>query len=557
MNAAFAFPLPDLDSLSLAEQVAQLIVVRASGYLFDHQIRYPVWEPPAQILQPWLQELGFGGVILLGGSAGELALRTEQLQSWAKFPLLLAADIEEGVGQRFPGATTFPPPMALHPIAQKNRTQALSLAQQMGAITAQEALAVGLNWVLAPIVDVNNNPDNPVINVRAFSDQLETVQALTTAFIQGAQTHSVLTTAKHFPGHGDTAVDSHLELPILPHTLEHLKGLELLPFQTAIAAGVDAVMTAHLLIPELDADLPATLSPQILTQLLRKSLGFEGLIVTDALVMGAIANRYGANEAAVLAIAAGADIVLMPADPPGALQAICNAVSEGRISPERIRESLERVWRAKTKMFGGQLITNHSPHAWESVPPPLQIHQVSQPESLNVVDEILQASQQCSIPQSIALEPGKPYRNLVILDQALDCKDLGGYAPAIARPKQLGYQLQVVDSFTPDCVWESDASQVPMTLLQVFIRGNPFRGSAGLNQKAIDWFQYLLNCDRLQSLVIYGSPYILDPFLSQLPASIPYVFTYGQTVAAQTHVLNLLFPDAAPPNALWLETAAF
>lgn len=557
MQNAFSLPLPDLDSLSLSEQVAQLIVVRASGYLFDHQIRYPVWEPPTAILQSWLQNLGFGGVILLGGSAGELALRTEQLQSWAKLPLLLAADIEEGVGQRFPGATTFPPPMALHQVAQTDLALAQRLATQMGAITAQEAAAVGLNWVLAPIVDVNNNPDNPVINVRAFGEQPEIVQALTTAFIEGVKSVAVLTTAKHFPGHGDTAADSHLELPVLPHTLERLQALELLPFQAAIAAGVDSVMTAHLLIPELDPDLPATLSPRILSQLLRHDLGFGGLIVTDALVMGAIANRYGANEAAVLAIAAGADIVLMPADPPGALQAICAAVESGRLSPDQIRASLERVWQAKTKVLGGQLQADSQPHAWEAISPPLRIHEVAQPQSLQVVDEILQASQQFSVPQPLLLASGQRYRNLIVLDQALDSKDLGGYAPAISRPKQLGYDLQVVDGLTPPTVWESDPSQVPMTLLQVFIRGNPFRGSAGLNQKAWDWFQFLLTCDRLQGLVIYGSPYVLDKFLPALPISIPYVFTYGQTVTAQTQVFNLLFPDSVPPNSRWLETAAF
>ena len=209
--------LPDLDTLSLAEQVAQMVVVRASGYLFDHQIQYPTWEPPAATLQHWLQDLGVGGVILLGGSAGELALRSQQLQSWAKVPLLIAADIEEGVGQRFSGATWFPPPMALSAIARKNASTAQHYAEEMGAITAAEALAIGINWVLAPVVDVNNNPDNPVINVRAFGETPEEVSQLATAFIRGAQRYPVLTTAKHFPGHGDTAVDSHLELPVLPH----------------------------------------------------------------------------------------------------------------------------------------------------------------------------------------------------------------------------------------------------------------------------------------------------------------------------------------------------
>jgi beta-glucosidase len=195
-----------------------MVVVRASGYLFDHQIQYPAWEPSARQLQHWVQNLGVGGVILLGGSAGELALRTHQLQNWAKIPLLIAADIEEGVGQRFAGATWFPPPMALSAIALQNFQKAQLYAEQMGAIIAQEALAIGINWVLAPVVDVNNNPQNPVINVRAFGETPEAVSQLASAFIRGAQRYGVLTTAKHFPGHGDTAVDSHIDLPVLPHT---------------------------------------------------------------------------------------------------------------------------------------------------------------------------------------------------------------------------------------------------------------------------------------------------------------------------------------------------
>jgi len=216
--------------LSLAEKVAQMVVVRASGHLFDGLIRYPVWEPPAAKLQHWIGDLGVGGVLLVDGSAADLAARTQQLQSWAKIPLLIAADIEEGVGQRFAGATWFPPPMAIATLAKNNPAQAEAYAETMGAITAREAVAIGLNWVLAPVVDVNNNPENPVINVRAFGESPAMVSRLATAFIRGAQPYPVLTTAKHFPGHGDTAVDSHVDLPVLPHSESRLAEIELPPF---------------------------------------------------------------------------------------------------------------------------------------------------------------------------------------------------------------------------------------------------------------------------------------------------------------------------------------
>ena len=279
----------DWQSLSLKEQIAQMIVVRASGHLFDHQIRYPAWEANNQQLQTWLTEFNLGGVILLGGCSVELQARSQQLQSWANVPLFIAADVEEGIGQRFPGGTWFPPPMALSRIYDRDRTLAQQYAHQMGEITAREALTIGINWLLAPVVDVNNNPDNPAINIRAFGDRPEVVADLTTAFIRGAKSTAILTTAKHFPGHGDTATDSHLDLPALHHDESRLAAVELPPFEKAIAAGVDSVMTAHLLISAWDEKLPVTLSHKIVTEILRNRLNFSGLVVTDA-------SNYGRNN---------------------------------------------------------------------------------------------------------------------------------------------------------------------------------------------------------------------------------------------------------------------
>lgn len=515
--------LPNLD-LSLAEQVAQMVVVRASGYLFDHQIQYPKWEPPAATLRHWLENLGVGGVILLGGSAGEVALRSQQLQNWAKIPLLIAADIEEGVGQRFSGATWFPPPMAISAIARKDPNLAQHYAAQMGAIIAQEALAIGINWILAPVVDVNNNPDNPVINVRAFGETPDTVSYLATAFIKGAQAYPVLTTAKHFPGHGDTATDSHLDLPILPHLPARLAEIELPPFKAAIAAGVDAVMSAHLLIPSWDAELPATLSERILSGQLRQQLGFEKLIVTDALVMCAIADRYGAIVAPVLAVEAGADILLMPVDPEGAIQAVCAAVNSGRIPPERIRASVERIWQAKLKVGGAEEQEKN-------------LMLLAQPNASTTVSHILRDTQLVygSLPlQDVATS--EPLRNLIVVDNLLACDFLGQHTPAITLPMQLGYTTTLIDLHTP-----TTATQGELTLLQLFIRGNPFRGSAGMTQVAQDLFKQLIQSGNLQALVVYGSPYVLEQFLPTLPPKVPCVFSYGQMPVAQAITLGTLF----------------
>ncbi|MEM9771498.1 MAG: glycoside hydrolase family 3 N-terminal domain-containing protein [Cyanobacteria bacterium P01_D01_bin.73] len=568
MTAPVFLEPAQIQQLPLPKLVAQLLVVRASGMVFDQQIRYPVWEPIAETLRHWVQDLGVGGVILLGGSALELAQRTKQLQAWADIPLLLAADVEEGVGQRFAGATWFPPPFGLgmvYDYGSEMAEQARDLSRRMGAAIAKESVAVGLNWVLAPVVDVNNNPDNPVINVRAFGEVPATVADLTTAFLQGMEPYPVLGSAKHFPGHGDTATDSHLELPVIPHDDDRLSQIELVPFQRAIAAGVDTVMTAHLQIPAWDEEWPITLSRKVLTGQLRERLGFDGIIVTDALVMGAIANRYGANEAPVLALEAGADILLMPADPPGAIAAICEAVEQGRISRKRIEESVQRIWKAKAKV------------QCDAAPNPIE--QLATPEHIDLDQQIIKdslvrgngyltlpiaqaASQKTLAKESmenlgtlaeVANQEGMdqpPGINWIAVDDGISADFLGQHTPAIAQPRQWGFtELRIIDSYSPVseetlATWLGDRPLGPV-LLQLFVRGNPFRGSAGLTQTALTTFTALQKTGQLCGVILYGSPYLLETLRPDLiqpdgTTKIPYRFNPSQTPAAQAIALESL-----------------
>ncbi|RMF25446.1 MAG: beta-glucosidase, partial [Cyanobacteria bacterium J083] len=506
-----SFTLPRLDTLSLPELIGQMIVVRASGHLFDHQIRYPQWEANNHQLEKWLGELNIGGVILLGGSAAEVAWRSHQLQNWAKTPLLIAADIEEGVGQRFSGATWFPPPMALGEIAKQDLNLAKYYADKMGEITAQEALAIGINWILAPIVDVNNNPANPVINIRAWSDSPAIVADLSSAFIQGAKKFSVLTTAKHFPGHGDTEVDSHLDLPTLPHTEARLREIELPPFQQAIATGVDAVMTAHLMIPSWDKRYPATLSPEILTHRLRQQLGFTGLIVTDALMMGGITKYAPEEEIAIMAVEAGADILLMPPKPEIAIAAIQQAVENGRLKEEKIKAAVTRIWQHKARVLPSQ---------------PVEFTTLAEVESRQIVEQVITNSLRFS-QQGLPLStfPGVG-QNLIVVDDVTDCPYLDRHTPSLAIPKRFGYQTRLVDNH----ILNSSLISAPHnTILQVFLRGNPFRGEAGLTADTKQFYQELINNNCLQALVIFGSPYVLDWFLSKIPEKLAFIGSYSQT----------------------------
>ena len=523
---------PDLAKLTLRQQVGQMVVVRASSHLSDHQIQYPEFgERDRATLKHWIEDLGVGGVIFWGGNGGELALRIQQLQAWAEYPLLIAADIEEGVGQRFTGGTWFPPPMALNAIAQTDLPKAIEYAKVMGQITAREALAVGINWLLAPVVDVNNNPANPVINIRAFGETPEIVSQLATAYIQGAADYSVLTCAKHFPGHGDTGTDSHWELPVINHDLDRLNAIELPPFRAAIQAGVDSIMSAHLMIPHLDDKLPATLSQRILTQELRQNLGFEGLISTDALVMGAIADRYGADEAPVMAVEAGSDIILMPVDPEIAIEAVLAAVKSGRISKERIAASVARIWQAKQKIF----------QEWNSVTltqspvnrQPADFITLAEPGSMAAAEQMLQDS--LFIQGNLPLKP-VPGRNIIVLEEILDTTFLSRSTPAIVIPAKLGYKLQLINRHSPTIEIGSDESAI----LQLFIRTSPFSGGLGITSVAKKLFQQLLEHQQLQALIIYGSPYLRQDFAPLLPPEIPCIFCYGQMAAAQSISLNKL-----------------
>ena len=523
----------------LRRRLASLLVVRGSGHGSDGQRRYPRWELPNAELQRLLAD-GVGGVILLGGSAAELRLRTEQLRRWADGPLLLCADVEEGVGQRFEGASWLVPPLALGRLFAQQPDQALTLAERYGRCSGRQARLLGLNWVLGPVCDVNNNPANPVINVRAWAEEPEAAGLLAAAFVRGCQAEGVLTCAKHFPGHGDTSSDSHLELPLLPHSRARLEAVELPPFRAAIAAGVAAVMTAHLQLPALDAERPATLSTAVLTQLLRGDLGFGGLVVTDALVMEAISAHHGPAEAAVLAFEAGADLILMPADADAAIDGLVQAVQSGRISEERLAASLERRRAALERC-------RPAPAALQALD---DLQKLLEPQELQLSRNLLNLS---LIRHGDARLPAGPGLNLIRLDTQLNAPQLPAMAPALLRPAALGYSPTVFDARSPS-PWSDDPA-APLALdrlapgpvlLQLLVRGNPFRGSAGGEEPWPAVLAQLLAAGRLAGLAVYGSPYLWEQLQPLLPPTLPAAYSPGQMPEAQAVLLERLGLAAAP-----------
>ncbi|MCY4602220.1 MAG: glycoside hydrolase family 3 protein [Acidobacteria bacterium] len=269
-----------------------------------------------------------------------------RLQAAAQVPLLVAADFETGAGFRLEGATAFPPAMAFGAAGDPR------LAFEAGRITAAEARAMGVHVNFAPVVDVNNNPRNPVINIRSFGEDPARVGELASAYVEGLRAGGMLATIKHFPGHGDTDVDSHIGLPIINHPRERLDRIELVPFRAGIAAGADAVMTAHIELPALDPApaAPATFSRPIVEGLLRDELGFDGLVFTDSMRMRAVSEMVSPGEAAARAVGAGHDIVLHSPDDVAAIAGIQAAAAAGDLSEERIDRSVRRILSAKARL---------------------------------------------------------------------------------------------------------------------------------------------------------------------------------------------------------------
>ncbi|MRR11435.1 hypothetical protein EG835_02915, partial [bacterium] len=362
--SALAGRAPAVASLSLREKAGQVVMVGSRGI-------YRAEDDPEYLdLVRLVSEEGIGGVIWFLSTPLETADLNHRLAAKAKVPLLVAADLEAGPGMRFPDLVFGPSAMAVA------ATGDLDLAARRARATADAARALGIHVVFAPVADVNNNPDNTVINVRSFGEEPVAVGRFVAATVKGLQSGGVLATLKHFPGHGDTATDSHRSLPVLAFDRARLDAIELVPFRAGLEAGARSVMTAHLAVPDLDATpvpvlenaprthdftddvtevegngtIPATLSAGITTKLLREEMRFDGLVFTDAMTMGGVVAHFETGEAAVRVLEAGGDVVLMPPDAKVAIEAIVAAVKSGRLPEARLDQAVGRMLAEKERL---------------------------------------------------------------------------------------------------------------------------------------------------------------------------------------------------------------
>jgi beta-N-acetylhexosaminidase len=362
--------LPNVSDLSLDEKIGQLIMmatVSAPDLNSSFMQSQPYTLDPHDA-QRMIEEHHVGGIIFLGAGTPEQQIEvTQQLQAISKHPLLIGLDAEWGLSMRHQkDVISFPRAMVLGAIAHENDELIYELGKEIG----RQCAALGVHINFAPVSDVNNNPRNPIINTRSFGEDPEKVAHKASLFMKGMQDAGILACAKHFPGHGDTEVDSHHKRGIIPHDTSRLESVELVPFKQLIDEGVSAIMTAHLDVPALSPDeqVPATLSRSILTDLLRKKLEFKGLTVTDGLGMKGVTDDFAPGELEVKAIQAGNDILVCPVDVPRAIEAIKNAIKDGRITEQHIDERVVRILDAKKKgiksqplVFDKELLT--SPYA--------------------------------------------------------------------------------------------------------------------------------------------------------------------------------------------------
>ena len=340
-----------LASMTLREKVAQIVWPSVYGDYVSGDS--PQWRRLTQ----YVQQEKVGGFTISVGSPIEVAAKLNSLQAMSKVPLLVGADLEAGAGFRarggyfvpnaidLGGAIVFPPEMAI------GATRDTTLAYEVGRLTALEGRALGIHIAYAPVLDVNNNPNNPVINTRSYGEDPDLAARMGVAFIHGLQDHGMIATGKHFPGHGDTGVNSHLALPVVTVSRSRLDTVELVPFRAAVNAGVGAIMSFHGAMPALDSsNVPGTLSPKVLTGLLRGEMGFKGIIISDAMDMRGVLDTYGADEAVKRAIAAGIDVLIQPLDVSKTIDAAIAGITEGRYTEARVDSSVRKVLETKRRL---------------------------------------------------------------------------------------------------------------------------------------------------------------------------------------------------------------
>jgi beta-N-acetylhexosaminidase len=493
----------------------------------------------------------------------EAAMITNQLQKDSEFPLLFAADFERGLGMRLNEVTGFPHAMAFGAAGN------VDFARQSGRITAMEARAIGVQWNWFPDVDVNSNPDNPVINTRSFGEDPRLVGQMAAAYIEGAHENGMLTTAKHFPGHGDTDVDSHLAVPVITADRPRLDTVELPPFEAAIKAGVDAVLVAHVSLPALDPDPRhvASISPPIVTGLLKDQLGFHALVVTDALQMAGLMKLFSQEGAAasaqatVAAVKAGNDVLLIPADIDAAYNGVLNAVRSGTIPQSRIDQSVLKILRAKASvgLNKARLVDINAVNQVVAKPQSLRAAQRMADSAVTLVRDNKQVLPLQYNPRGTN-QPFPPYQSagdarglvLVLIFSDDSRSDAGRLLDEEVRSRIPGARVMYIDPRTADGLRSpvmsavETAQKIIVAIYEVPVSGKVVPGAPGNgNSVAVQSAPAALLQSVLQAaaaktaVVAMGTPYVA----SQFPEIQTYMCTFSNMKVSEISAVKAMFGE--------------
>lgn len=547
--------IPELSAMTLEEKVGQLFVIGGSATFMNRD------SETFRELRHEVVDNHVGGIIWFRSNVSDTALLNGELDRLARIPLLFSADLEPGLGMRYDEVLHGPWAMGTAATGDEN------LAERRAQATAEEARVLGIAQIYGPVSDVNIDPDNPVINVRSYGEDPKEVARFVAADVRGFQAGGVLATLKHFPGHGDTAVDSHRSLPVLRVDRARLDSVELVPFRAGLAAGAGSVMVAHLSVPALDpapipprsadaalnADsppaggagphpsLPATVSGPIVTGLLREELGFAGLIVSDALDMGAMVANFAPGEVAVQAFLAGVDQLLNPHDPDVPIHAMIEAVRSGRISMDRLDRSVTRILDAKrrlglTKPF---------------VPDLSEIARViDSPAHQALLSEIARRSLTLVREEEgvLPFDPGLRILSVVVNDQPSFAEPGALFSAELARrtsgPGRIpAVTLRLDPRSTPvDVARIIEASRdADIVLVAFHVRARSGAGAITIPEPARDAIPALIEMKKRIVGISFGNPYLLRDF----PGIGTYICTYGNLDVVQLAMARALFGEAA------------
>jgi beta-N-acetylhexosaminidase len=542
-----------LFSMTLDEKIGQMIVAEANVVFWNRE------GAEYRKLRHHIVDNKVGGVILFRSQVWPAAVVTNRWQEMAKSPLLISADLEMGPGMRLDDTPWWAPNMAVAATGDPK------WARLQGEATALQARAIGVNWLLAPVADVNNNPDNPVINTRSYGEDPAMVAQFVRDFIEGAQAAGAMACAKHFPGHGDTATDSHIGLPVVDVGRGRLENLELVPFRAAIAAGVGSIMSAHIALPQIETDLaapvrtlsdreaaaaeflsrtesrttrvtmPSTLSPKIMTGLLRQELKYDGLIVTDALSMAGVAARYTPAQAAVRSVRAGADVITKSPDIDAAIAGIRDAVAKGEIPVARINASAERVLRAKAALG-------------LNVKRVVDLREVDSVMSNPRFNEIAQQIADLSItlvrdePGRLPLDPKARLLNVTFTDEedrAITKVFVDELSARASQVESLLLDHHATESDLWHLLARLDQGKYDAVIFSVAVRARSGKGSVALPPVGKRLSDELIKRKLPLIVVSFGNPYLL----ATMPNAPSYLLAYSPFEVSQRAVAKAVFGE--------------